>query len=104
MATYTKLKNGEWGIRSTSPIADGQQVLVTKKSGQTKNETVGHVIWRGNGVNLATIATSNAPANTFSNVTSYNRSDRAPRGRTCPQCGSRECAKAWNSGDLCDED
>lgn len=28
----------------------------------------------------------------------------APGGRRCPQCGSRECAKAWSPRDLCDED
>jgi hypothetical protein len=99
MATYTKLKSGEWGIRSTSTLVEGQQVIVTKKSGQAKTETVAKVIWRGNGVTLATIVASQAPASA-----SYNRSDRAPHGRTCPQCGSRDCSKAWNSSDLCDED
>lgn len=56
MATYTKLKSGDWGIRSEQPIMDGQTVTVRKKSGESKAETVGRVIWSGNGVWLATIA------------------------------------------------
>ena len=31
------------------------------------------------------------------------RSNRAPGGRTCPNCGSRSCSAAWD-GSLCDED
>lgn len=31
-------------------------------------------------------------------------SDRAPHGRTCPMCGARDCPRAWNSRDLCQED
>lgn len=30
--------------------------------------------------------------------------NKAPNGRECPMCGSRSCARAWNSRDLCDED
>ncbi len=28
----------------------------------------------------------------------------APGGRRCPMCGSRDCPRAWNNNDLCDED
>jgi len=58
MATYTKLNDGTWGLRSTESITAGVTVTVTKKSGETKVETVGKVIWSGNGVTLATIASS----------------------------------------------
>jgi hypothetical protein len=30
--------------------------------------------------------------------------NNAPGGRKCSYCGSRECARAWNPHDLCDED
>ena len=32
------------------------------------------------------------------------RGTYAPSGRRCDICGSRECARAWNPRDLCDED
>lgn len=30
--------------------------------------------------------------------------DNAPGGRKCPMCGARDCPRAWNSRDLCQED
>ena len=56
MATYTKLKSGEWGIRSTSPVEPGSRVTVATKTGGSKTETVKKIIWSGNGVWLAAIA------------------------------------------------
>jgi hypothetical protein len=60
-ATYTKLQSGEWGIRVTGSVTPGAKVVVTKKSGETKEETVGKVVWAGNGISLCTI-TASAPA------------------------------------------
>lgn len=54
--TYTKLRSGNWGIRSTSALTVGGSVRVTKKSGETKDETVGPLVWSGNGVWLYAIA------------------------------------------------
>lgn len=53
--TYAKLNSDEWGLRGPNLVA-GAVVTVTKKSGETQTETVSRVIWRGNGVALATIA------------------------------------------------
>lgn len=55
-ATYTKLRSGEWGIRSTEPVCAGQTVLVTKRSGERNPETVGRVVWSGDGVVLCSIS------------------------------------------------
>lgn len=57
-ATYTKLKTGEWGIRSTYPINAGSRVVVSKKSGGSKLETIDRVLWSGNGIWLASIVPS----------------------------------------------
>lgn len=57
-ATYTKLRDGSWGIRVDSPVAPGTTITVTKKSGETKTETVSHVLWSGQGVTLCSIAQS----------------------------------------------
>jgi hypothetical protein len=58
--TYTKLRDGSWGLRSTESIAAGARIAVAKKSGETKIETVGRVVWTGNGITLATIQGSAA--------------------------------------------
>jgi len=52
MATYMKLKNGDWGIRVEGPVQIGQQVTVTTKAGMTKTETVAAVLWSSGGVSL----------------------------------------------------
>jgi hypothetical protein len=46
MTTYTKLKDGTWGVRGKG-LTTGQIVPVTKKSGESKDETVGHILWTG---------------------------------------------------------
>ena len=64
MASYTKLKDGSWGIRGSlpAPVA-GEVVTVAKKSGEIKQETVGRVLWTGTDYQgrqsyLASIATA----------------------------------------------
>jgi len=59
-ATYTKLKNGEWGIRCEGAARKGDLITVTKKSGETKNETVTQVLWSGNGITLCAISQRSA--------------------------------------------
>lgn len=57
-ATYTKLKDGNWGLRIQG-VTDNlhvNAVTVTKKSGEVKTEHVDRIVWRGNGIMLATIA------------------------------------------------
>lgn len=54
LITYTKLRDGSWGLRGSGLVAS-RSVIVTKKSGETKTETVGRVLWTGqDGVSLAT--------------------------------------------------
>jgi hypothetical protein len=55
-ATYTKLRDGSWGIRVTGTAKAGDVVTVTKRSGETVNATVGRVVWSGNGVSLCEVA------------------------------------------------
>lgn len=54
-ATYTKLRSGDWGVRITGPVAQGDLVSVTKKSGEISWETISKVVWSGNGVSLCAI-------------------------------------------------
>jgi hypothetical protein len=45
--TYTKLNNGEWGIRADGKIEGTPVLTVTKKDGSIKKEIVGKVLWTG---------------------------------------------------------
>lgn len=47
MNTYTKLQSGEWGVRAAGKVASGASVIVNKKDGSTKTETVEKVLWTG---------------------------------------------------------
>lgn len=55
-ATYTKLRDGSWGLRIQGITDNLNAVTVTKKSGESKTEYVDRILWRGNGIMLATIA------------------------------------------------
>jgi hypothetical protein len=63
MTTYTKLKDGTWGIRGEGLIA-GKSVTVVKKSGEQRVETVTHIIWTGvDGTQVASIQPSTPKSN-----------------------------------------
>jgi hypothetical protein len=55
MNSYTKLRDGSWGVRG-SEVAEGATIEVKKQSGEVKMETVGRVLWKGDGVAIGTIA------------------------------------------------
>ena len=46
-ATYAKLKDGTWGVRCAAGVQPGATVTVTKRSGESKVETVDRVLWTG---------------------------------------------------------
>jgi hypothetical protein len=104
-ATYTKLKSGTWGIRVLSAAKPSGSIAVRKASGETKMVTIDRVIWSGadkktgETVHLCSIVAEPPSRGGYS-----DSRNRAPGGRSCSYCGSRECAKAWNPRDLCDED
>jgi len=64
MTTYTKLRNGSWGVRVQGSVSAGQTVTVAKRDGSTKTETVGRVLWTGQGVSLCSIAQSHRSTST----------------------------------------
>lgn len=97
MTSYTKLKSGNWGIRSTTAIAAGQTVTVTKRDGGTKLETVERVVWSGNGVWLAAIA-QRAQSSTSSRYAGRERMGSG-HGYAAPVAGySRYCTDNSSCG------
>lgn len=66
-ATYTKLKTGEWGIRVTGFVGamrDGAEIMVAKKSGESRAETIGRTVWTDGKVAICTIGAKTAARNT----------------------------------------
>ena len=45
--SYTKLKDGSWGIRVEGDVRPGQMVEVSTKAGQKKREQADKVLWSG---------------------------------------------------------
>jgi hypothetical protein len=97
--TYAKLKDGSWGIRADgTALTVGQIVTVTKKSGETKSETVARVLWTGDGITLAAIVpstpTPSSSANTTRAASSPGRSRKTGGNglgpRTGCSCGSQQ--------------
>ncbi len=77
-ATYTKLKDGSWGVRVTgTPSHEGRVITVTKKDGSAKQEALGPRVWEGNGVQLL-------------RINSGYRATKSSARRTGCSCGSLE--------------
>lgn len=95
MVTYTKLRDGSWGVRGPVSEVTSGTVRVAKKDGTVRTEMVTRVVWTGNGVALATIAA-------HSHRTSVYRS--SGETKTCWECGReftyRQCVD--NDGEWAD--
>lgn len=92
--TYTRLRNGDWGVRvPESDAAEGTSVLVRKRSGETKKEVIARVVWRGDGVAICAI--SRAPRRRDSGL-HYERGV----GLVCDECGDRveRGSTCWETG------
>jgi hypothetical protein len=105
-ASYTKLKSGDWGIRAEGSLAQGDRVTVTKKSGETKTEVVGQVVWTGNGVTLCTIAHQDGQRGQGRNSGRVWDSQKfngysAPRGGYVKACVSGGNCSSIGSGRSC---
>jgi hypothetical protein len=100
--SFKKLRNGDWGLTGPSEsLKEGFPVVVTRADGKTTRVTCGKVLWRGAGVAIAEVA-KDSPAK--SAPSSKSPRDLAPGGKRCPECGARDCPRAWSRYDLCQED
>ncbi|NCA14195.1 MAG: hypothetical protein EBS89_08700 [Proteobacteria bacterium] len=99
-ATYSKLRDGSWGLRIAGRVAPGEQVTVTKRSGETRTETVRHIIWQApdGSVTLAAIQKGGAAPRT--NRATYGRGYRGDSSYTCDECGEHATpgTRCWETG------
>lgn len=81
---YKKLRDGSWGI-SGHNLTVGQSVVVTKRSRETKMETVQAIVWRGSdGLCYASIVATEAPSSSSSSQATPTRTTHRSSS-----CGSR---------------
>lgn len=93
--TWTKLRNGQWGIKGRN-LSAGQVAFVTKRSGERKQVRVDRIIWTGDdGTQIASIKqdAKQAPVNR----TDWQRSGRQTYRKQilnghCQHCG----CEAWD--------
>jgi hypothetical protein len=90
-ATYTKLKSGAWGLRIVGSfrVQAGDRVTVSKRDGSKKEETVGAVLWSGDGVVLCSIESTGSLRRDRPAAPAARPAVRKYRkGQDCPCCGS----------------
>lgn len=55
-ATYTKLRDGSWGVRVIgAAVTAGQSLTVNTKAGEAKSETIDRVLWSGDGASICSV-------------------------------------------------
>jgi len=86
--TYTKLRTGAWGVRSTDRLTVGQTVTVERRDGSRKSETIAQIVWRGEGITLAAVAPKGAAAEPRGRRTgcSCGSIEDSPRDSDCASC------------------
>lgn len=93
-ASYTKLRDGSWGIRVPDALraTAGSVVSVKKQSGETKDEIVDRVLWSGQGISLCSIRRSASA--------SGGSSRRSGRSYECGDCGDYVTpgTRRWETG------
>jgi hypothetical protein len=94
--TYRKLRSGVWGLRVEGSTWPGAVVTVVKRSGETKTERVGRVLWAGEGVSLCTIKRDEPPA--WEKGYDENRSTNCSR---CCYVPGERTAQLWEDCSYC---
>jgi hypothetical protein len=94
MATYTKLRDGSWGIKGQG-VQEGQTVLVTKRSGENVHERVGKILWQGSdGTVIATLASG-------ASVSTARRTAKAMFASSRKACRTGGNCSSFGSGNSC---
>ncbi|MGH8519867.1 MAG: hypothetical protein ACREU9_00175 [Gammaproteobacteria bacterium] len=102
-ATYTKLRTGAWGVRVNGNPKKGDRIAVTKKSGETKTETIGNIIWSGDGITLCAIEPSTSESSSRGKNYDPQKFNGygAPRGGYRKACVTGGNCSSFGSGRSC---
>lgn len=55
IASYTRLNNGNWGVRVKGEVSPGDRLSVYTRGGRAKPEVVDKIIWRGTDISLCSL-------------------------------------------------
>ena len=95
MNTFTKLRDGSWGLRAETAVVLNDVVTVSKKDGSTSEVVPTALVWAGNGVHLYTCSPVTPKAVTKSAPAAAYHGGRGRRGawRPCgyPGCNPTHC-------------
>lgn len=106
-ATYTKLRDGSWGIRVAGSARAGATITVHKKSGETRSETVARVLWTGKDsrsgetVSLCAIGRESAACRGKTWDPNAFNGYGARRGRFVRECETGGNCSSFGSGRSC---
>ena len=120
-ATYTKLRDGSWGVRVIgAAVTAGQSLTVNTKAGEAKGETIDRVLWSGDGASICSVVARKRhscsecfgwiePGESYERV--WGKWDGSQDTfKTCPDClALRDWTKAhvpcfcWQHGSLRDD-
>lgn len=68
MATYTRLRNGEWGVKVQGMVHVGQNVVVKKRNGDMKNVRILKVLWTNGETSICVIEPDDGGSDGYSYV------------------------------------
>jgi len=86
-ATYTRLRDGSWGLRVQSSGKPSGNITVTTKAGKTKTETIDRVLWSGDCVHLCSVVESTECAECGKPGAKIKRHDMSGiAGLVCSKC------------------
>lgn len=91
MNTFTKLKDGTWGVRVEGATKAGATVVVQKKDGSTATEKIKAVLWSGQGVSLCSLQPKDGVKAPFKQRT---------HPYVCGECGEKVTpgTSCWETG------
>jgi len=106
---YKQLRDGTWGVQGRN-LVTGRTVTVTKKSGETKQEIVGEIVWKGTdgfcyariaeqGVSSKSSTRSSSTRGSSTRTTSTRRSSRKSGKKEGAQEGKYSSSREGDTGD-----
>jgi len=97
MNTFSKLQDGTWGIRTSSVVAPGAVVIVSRKDGTQSNQTVRAVIWTDGTACLCSVEPTAKPVPAAPKAApAARRSNWRPCGY--PGCNPQHCDDCEGQG------
>lgn len=93
-ATYKQLRDGSWGVSVVGRVVGiGDQITVTKKSGETKIETINAILWSEGDKAICAIAQRRASQG-------YSRRRGGSARYECEECGEDVTpgTRCWETG------